>query len=136
MFDLWLFVPFKFNQFIILKTCFFLNQYNRHFFFSKTFNSKNKFISTKNNQSIDQSTNTILKYLSLKKKEQMQQQQHSPKISTLFSHKLLFVMAYYLNTITQEVVMFLNNTLQLCFTTNPLSFHHPFSTKTKTNNIT
>ena len=38
------------------------------FFFSETFNSNLKFISTKNNQSIDQSTNTILKYLSLKKR--------------------------------------------------------------------
>ena len=68
MFDLWLFVPFKFNQSIILKSCFFLNQYNRHFFFQKIFNSNPKLVSTKNNQSIDQSTNTILKYLSLSKK--------------------------------------------------------------------
>ena len=58
-FDLWLFQQFKFNRFIVL------NQYNRHFFFSKIFNSNLKLISTKNNQSIDQSTNTILKYLSL-----------------------------------------------------------------------
>ena len=68
-FDLWLFQQFKFNQSIILKTCFFLNQYNRHFFFffSKTFNSKNKFISTKNNQPINHKTNTIQKSLSIKK---------------------------------------------------------------------
>ena len=61
-FDLWLFQQFKFNRFIVL------NQYNRHFFFSKIFNSNLKLISTKNNQLIDQSTNTILKYLSLKKR--------------------------------------------------------------------
>ena len=56
------------------------------------------------------------------------QNSHTLLTQTLICYGLLII-----NTITQEVVMFLNNTLQLCF-----HFTTTFtcSTKTKTNNIT
>ena len=46
--------------------------------------------------------------------------QHSPKkFHTLLTQTLICYDLLIINTSTQEVVMFLNNTLQLCFTTNP-----------------
>ena len=79
MFDLWLFVSFNYNQSIILKTCFFLNQYNRHFFFQKLSTPiTNLFQQKTTNQSINQLT--PFKNISLKKKRSKvgfnKQQQH------------------------------------------------------------
>jgi hypothetical protein len=106
-FDFCLFDQFQFNQFIILKTCFFLNQQkNKYitvifFFFSKTFNSKNKFISTKNNQPINHKTNTIQKSLSIKK--------IANSATAAFSHTHTTSYLCYdlstINTITQQGVI-------------------------------
>ena len=106
MFDLWLFVSFKFNQSIILKTCFFLNKYNRHFFFSKTFNSKTNLFQQK---TINQSVNQLIpfKNISLKKRSKCSNNIHS-KIPPNLNQVTLFVL-YFQNPISKNIELYQSN---------------------------
>ena len=108
-----------------------INKYNRHFFFSKIFNSKTNLFQQK---TTNQSINQLIPFSNIslsKKKEQMQQQHFTQNSHTLLTQTLICYDLLIINTSTQEGVMFLNNTLQLCFTTNPLISQPHFPPKRK-----
>ena len=89
------------------------------FFFSKTFNSKNKFISTKNNQPINHKTNTIQKSL-YQKDSKFSNSSIQPH-----SHNLLFVLWSINNQYNHSTRCYLNNLTHCNFASQQIrSFHN------------